>query len=30
MKARTATNSPMDLDVTRERLGKLGLVHAAE
>jgi hypothetical protein len=27
MKAR-ATNPPMDLDVTRERLVKLGLTHA--
>lgn len=30
MKPRGATSPPMDLDVTRERLGKLGLVHAAE
>jgi DNA replication protein DnaC len=25
-----ATNPPMDIDVTRERLVKLGLVHASE
>ncbi|NOT32997.1 MAG: ATP-binding protein [Candidatus Eisenbacteria bacterium] len=30
MKPRNVTGPPMDLDVTRERLGKLGLVHAAE
>ena len=30
MKPRAANSPPMDLDVTRERLGKLGLVHAAE
>ena len=30
MKPRSATSPPMDLDVTRERLMKLGLVHAAE
>jgi DNA replication protein DnaC len=30
MKPRSATHPPVDLDVTRERLGKLGLVHAAE
>jgi len=30
MKPRSATSPPVDLDVTRERLGKLGLVHAAE
>jgi len=30
MKPRSATSPPMDLDVTRERLGKLGLVHAAD
>jgi DNA replication protein DnaC len=30
MKLKTATSPPMDLDVTRERLVKLGLVHAAE
>jgi DNA replication protein DnaC len=30
MKLKTAVSPPMDLDVTRERLVKLGLVHAAE
>ena len=30
MKLKTAVRPPMDLDVTRERLVKLGLVHAAE
>jgi DNA replication protein DnaC len=30
MKPRTAPHPPMDLDVTRERLLKLGLVHASE
>ena len=30
MKPRATTNPPVDIDVTRERLGKLGLVHAAE
>src|SRR5206468_1285521 len=30
MKPRSATSPPMDLDVTRERLTKLGLLHAAE
>jgi DNA replication protein DnaC len=30
MKPRAMTQPPMDLDVTRERLVKLGLVHAAE
>ncbi|NJD09401.1 MAG: AAA family ATPase [Gemmatimonadetes bacterium] len=30
MSPRATTTVPMDLDVTRERLGKLGLVHASE
>ena len=30
MKPRSATSPPVDLDVTRERLAKLGLLHAAE
>jgi DNA replication protein DnaC len=30
MKPRATTHPPMDIDVTRERLLKLGLVHAAE
>jgi len=30
MKPRSATSPPMDLDVTRERLTKLGLLHAAD
>jgi DNA replication protein DnaC len=30
MKPRSTTSPPMDLDVTRERLTKLGLLHAAD
>jgi hypothetical protein len=30
MKAKTTTQPPVDLDVTRERLAKVGLGHAAE
>jgi len=30
MKPRSATSPPMDLDITRERLTKLGLLHAAD